>query len=146
MHREEFLKIIINDYKCNDIIWGSMYILPDGTLLNLGDSGYGHSDLSTLLNDYNFEVNYQSGKASPLLKSLGWIRLNTKVKFVDLPKIKPTDIQYEKLLLALDYMKSDYQITCPDNQFKIYKDRVSDDVIKLIKRYYSSGILYEKLN
>ena len=144
MTKEESLEIITNEYKCSGIICGSMYILPDGMFLDLGDSGYGHSNLSSLLDEYGFEINYEPGKTSKLLKSMGWIRLNTKIKFIDLSNIKPTNEQYEKLLIALDYMK-EYQITTSDKQVKIYKNRVSDDIIKLIKRYYASGVLYENL-
>ena len=144
MTKEELLQIIINEYKCSGIAYGSMYILPDGVLLDLGDSGYGHSNLSLLLDEYGFEINYEPGKASKLLKYMGWIRLNTKINFIDLSNIKPTNEQYKKLLIALDYMK-EYQITTPDKQVKIYKNRVSDDIIKLIKRYYASGVLYENL-
>ena len=123
----------------------SMYILPDGTLLNLGDTGYGHSDLSKYLHDCGIEQDYKQGQASNFLFSLGWIRVNNRYKFITLPKVKLTSNQYQKLIELFDMYKTNYQVSTLDNQTKTYNDRTSDEVVGLIKRYYSSGTLYENL-
>lgn len=139
------IKTLIASYKTFAITLGSMYILPDGTLLDLGDSGYGHSNVSEYLNELGLEKDYEMGKSSKLLKEMGWIRLNTKLKFIDLSETKPTEAQYEQLLRALDFMKDDIQITSKTG-FKIYKNVDSDYILDRIKRYYATGVFYESLD
>ena len=139
---DSVLNSIIEKYSTNSISYGSMYILPDGTLLDLGDSGYGHSDLSAYLNDVGVENDYEQGKASKLLKSLGWIRLNTKLKFIDFPDKMFTSAQEQKLKDAIDYMGNDVQVTV-GGQTKIYKDKIPEYILYRVKRSYSSGTLYE---
>lgn len=139
---DSVLNSIIEKYSTNSISYGSMYILPNGTLLDLGDSGYGHSDLSAYLNDVGVENDYEQGKASKLLKSLGWIRLNTKLKFIDFPDKMFTSAQEQKLKDAIDYMGNDVQVTV-NGQTKIYKDKIPEYILYRVERCYSSGTLYE---
>lgn len=145
-HISDIIEKIIEKYKVNSFsINSSMYILPDGTLLDLGTSGNGHSDLAKFLADEEIEKNYEEGKASNFLYSLGWIRVNNRYKFITIPKVKLTEAQYVRLLELFDIFKKDYQVTTLDGQYQIYLDRTSDEVVKLIRRYYLSGRLYEKL-
>lgn len=141
---KELLESIIKQYETSDIQLGSMYILPDGRLLYLGNTGYGHSDLSSYLNEKGIEKDFELGRSSKFLRELGWIRINTQMKFIDLINIRPTAQQYVQLTKALDFMKDDIQVSV-FKQFKIYKGRTSDEIIKLIKRFYSSGTLFESL-
>ena len=140
---EDTINNIIETYKTDRIVYGSMYILPDGTLLDLGNSGYGHSDLSSYLNDVGVEIDYELGKASKLLKSLGWIRLNTKMKFIDFPDNVFTSEQEDRLKEAIDYMGNDIQVTAK-GQSKVYKDKIPEYILGRVKRLYSSETLYEK--
>lgn len=140
---EDTINSIIETYKTDRIVYGSMYILPDGTLLDLGNSGYGHSDLSRYLNDVGIEIDYELGKASKLLKSLGWIRLNTKLKFIDFPDNVFTSEQEDRLKEAIDYMGNDIQVTAK-GQSKVYKDKIPEYILGRVKRLYSSGTLYEE--
>lgn len=141
---DDILNSIINTYKSLEFQKdNSMYILPDGTLLDLGNSGYGHSDLAKYLADCGIEQNYKEGNASEFLYSKGWIRINNKYKFITIPNVPLTEIQYAKLIELFDMYKKDYQVTTLDHQYKTYNDRTSDEVVNLIKRYYVSGILYE---
>lgn len=140
---EDTINSIIETYKTDKITYGSMYILPDGTLLDLGNSGYGHSDLSSYLNNIGIEIDYELGKASKLLKSLGWIRLNTKLNFIDFPDNVFTSKQEDKLKEAIDYMGNDIQVTAK-GQSKVYKGELPEYIISRVKRLYSSGTLYEE--
>lgn len=119
-----------------------MYILPDGRLLYLGDSGWGHAEVPNFINQNGYEINYQEGTASKLLKSLGWIRLNTKLKFIDFCDRMFTSEQEKQLKFAVDYMKNDIQVTVK-NQSKIYNGVTTEYIISRVKRCYSSGSLYE---
>lgn len=146
-HISDVIKKVIEKYRVDSFsIDSSMYILPDGTLLDLGTSGNGHSDLAKFLADEEIEKNYEEGKASSFLYSLGWIRVNNRYKFITIPKVKLTEAQYVRLLELFDIFKKDYQVTTLDRQYQVYIDRTSDEVVKLIRRYYLSGKLYEKLN
>lgn len=146
-HISDVIKKVIEKYKVDSFsVNSSMYILPDGTLLDLGTSGNGHSDLAKFLADEEIEKNYKEGKASSFLYSLGWIRVNNRYKFITIPEIKLTEAQYVRLLELFDIFKKDYQVTTLDGQYQVYMDRTSDEVVKLIRRYYLSGKLYEKLN
>lgn len=143
---EDVLSEIIEKYKTTQFhINASMYILPDGTLLDLGDSGFGHSNLSSYLNDCGIEIDYKECHPSKFLQSLGWIRVNNRYQFITLSNKRPTSNQYEQLIKLFDMYKTDYQVTTADGQHKVYNNRTSEEVIKLIKRYYTSGTLYEKL-
>lgn len=70
MTQQEVLQKIIDTYKTDHIGYGSMYILPDGALLYLGDSGWGHANVSSYINENGYEINYKEGTESSLLKSL----------------------------------------------------------------------------
>ena len=145
-HISDVIKKVIEKYRVDSFsVDSSMYILPDGTLLDLGTSGNGHSDLAKFLADEEIEKNYEEGKASSFLYSLGWIRVNNRYKFITIPKVKLTEAQYVRLLELFDIFKKDYQVTTLDRQYQTYIDRTSDEVVKLIRRYYLSGRLYEKL-
>lgn len=143
-NQEKVIAEVIEKYKCSAIMLGSMYILSDGTLLYLGDTGFGHSELSETLEFLNIEKDFEPGKASKLLRGLGWIRLNTKIKFIEFTDVLPTAKQEVVLLKALEFMHNDVQVYVKDKT-KIYKDRLPEDVLKLVKRCYSSGTLYEQI-
>ena len=142
MTQQEVLQKIIDTYKTDHIGYGSMYILPDGTLLYLGDSGWGHASVSSYINENGYEINYKEGTASNLLRSLGWIRLNTKIRFIDFCDKVFTSQQETQLEYAIDYMENDIQVIVK-GQSKVYKDVSAEYIINRVKRCYSSGILYE---
>lgn len=142
MTQEEMLKKIIDAYLTDPISYGSMYILPDGRLLYLGDSGWGHANVSYFINQNGHEIDYKEGTASKLLKSLGWIRLNTKLKFIDFCDTMFTSAQETQLEYAIDYMENDVQVTVK-GQSKIYKNVSAEYILSRVKRCYSSGTLYE---
>lgn len=102
---KEFLDTLINKYKSDSITIGSMYLLPDGTLLDLGNSGHGHKDICDEIIAAGFEENKDSSKGSDLLRDKGWLRINTNLNFIDLTKIKNlTEKQYIKLKGIINFM------------------------------------------
>lgn len=141
-------KELLKDYIKDSFSLGSYYIAEDGTIYDLGNSGYGHAEVSALLDDNGLEVDYKEGTSSKFLKSSGWIRLNTNLNFIELPDTAITTDQEASLLLALDAMHKNFkvgdsiQVLGKDNSVT-YKDCASDYILDRIKRYYSSGTLYE---
>lgn len=141
-------KELLKDYVTTSFGLGSYYIDEDGTIYDLGNSGYGHAQASKLLNDNGLEVDYEPGKASKFLRSNGWIRINTNLNYIELPDKRLTSAQENSILLALDSMHNNFkfgdsiQITGKDT-FKVYTNCTSDYLLNRIKRYYTTGKLYE---
>ena len=90
---------------------------------------------------------------SPDLRKEGYIRLNdieAENNYIELSPVRPTQSQYETLESWLDNnsRQHHYVVICTE-QFKdcvkyFYNEYITDDIIKKIKRYYSSGILNER--
>lgn len=97
-----------------------------------------------------------------LMNGRGWIRLNTGTIDVDeryyfvLPKRRPTNAQFS---VVEDFINQGYDdrqrevlVYIEDNQYhpisKVYPydDYMPEDIMKSIKRYYASGVLYETVN
>lgn len=89
----------ISKFETDTIAFGAMYILPNGTMLDLSLLPSGHADFWALLNI-----------SSDDLKRQGWVRLNTKLKYVELPLLPLTERQEKQLQRALDFMGDDIQI------------------------------------
>ena len=79
----EHLKELEEKYKTDDPIFGAMYMTPSGTLIDCSMFPNGHADVSAWLHEQGLEIDYQSGEASKLLYLKGWLRLNTKVGYVE---------------------------------------------------------------
>ena len=141
-------KELLKPYITNHFSTGSYYIDENGIIYNLGNSGYGHAEVSELLNDNGLEIDYKIGKSSKFLKSAGWIRLNTNLNFIELPEKRITEEQKNSLLLALDLMLNNVkmdkkvQVTVNDQRTD-YEKCLPEYIIKRIERYYTSGTLYE---
>lgn len=141
-------KELLKPYITNHFSTGSYYIDENGIIYDLGNSGYGHAEVSELLNDNGLEIDYKIGKSSKFLKSAGWIRLNTNLNFIELPEERITEEQKRSLLLALDLMlnnvKMDKKVQVnANNQRAEYENCLPEYIIKRIERYYTSGTLYE---
>lgn len=141
-------KELLKPYITNHFSTGSYYIDENGTIYDLGNSGYGHAEVSELLNNNGLEIDYKIGKSSRFLKSAGWIRLNTNLNFIELPEKRITEEQKKQLIPALDVMfnnvKMDREVQIiAGKQKTTYTDCLPKYVIKRIERYYTSGTLYE---
>ncbi|MCH5259217.1 MAG: hypothetical protein J1F18_05650 [Lachnospiraceae bacterium] len=89
---------IIKTFETDSVAYGAMYILPDGRMLNLSVLQNGHAEFWVLINSSAQE-----------LKALGWLRLNTKLKYVEKPK-EITAAQAARLESAMAFMGEDVQI------------------------------------
>lgn len=97
-----------------------------------------------------------------IMNGRGWIRLNTGTIDVDeryyfvLPKRRPTNAQFS---VVEDFINQGYDdrqrevlVYIEDNQYRptskvySYDDCMPEDIMKSIKRYYASGVLYETVN
>lgn len=149
--QEVAIKHLIDIYKSTNFSYlGSSYILPDGTILDLGTDGYGHASVSAWLEENGLEIDFEPGTDSKLLRSLGWIRANGRWNFVTLPPraVGITDSQYEKLADLFDSWrgcKYGIQVTTGDQDDKvIYRSSSPAEIIQSIQRYYKFGRLREQ--
>lgn len=136
------------------------YILPNGKFMYTIDREQEMFDESEHLNIVEYlnsigikDENYFD--ASKFMYDLGAIRVNAWFRFITLHKDKrPTFEQYEaieKYLYALDRNKFAYNrdfVTVyipPHTNQKYFFDLgdTPEEIVKKIKRYYSSGVLYE---
>ena len=81
--RDAALRGLEEKYKPDDPIFGAMYMTPSCTLIDCSMFPNGHADVSAWLHEQGLEIDYQSGEASKLLYLKGWLRLNTKVGYVE---------------------------------------------------------------
>ena len=159
---EELENILAQHYQIDNTPCARTYIFPDGKFLHL-DSYKSHAKVKQLLQD---EYGYTEKESE--LEDYGVIRVNLNDEgFVALSKIKPTEKQYDSLTIELDKFFNNqgfkygyFMLIEPqkDNQgyysksaFHYYDTNIdrrysTDEFIKLIKNYYASGVLKEKLN
>lgn len=168
------LSKIINGYNVNEIInslerkytisnnthCARGYILPDGKILEL-DIFNSHASVNNYLIDQGFKKPDDEKTFIPEL--ISFIRFNFLSEgFVALTNIKPTLEQYDILDKLFQYFideknmhinYDDFMIIEPHPSFKFHRYKLygedayfSDDYIKIIKRYYTTGVLVEKLD
>ena len=127
---------------------GPTYILPNGYFLDLFNYE-NHSDVEKWLIKNNLSDNkYIKTGGSPTLTNLNCVRCDTEKYYIALPD-KVTREQLSTLLVWLDYLSRTtacVEVITQDNQSVLYdiKTEPTDSVIDRIRRYYSSGKLYEK--
>ena len=83
--------------KTDEPVFGAMYITPSGTLIDCSAFPNGHADVSAWLNEKGLEIDYRLGEPSKLLYLKGWLRLNTKVGYIEEPHGVLTAQQRERL-------------------------------------------------
>lgn len=132
--------------------FGPTFIMPNGLMLDLSYQGAKHSDVEKFLIEKGLsQNNYSTGAGSKTLFDLGCIRCDMLKYYMGLPDAQLTGEQYNTLLYWLDEFfrtTSRIEVITPDNQNVTYskKDYISDDVVKRIKRYYSTGKLVEEFD
>lgn len=147
---------------------GPLYLLKNGEFIYINDYADTHLEfIKNLINAYitkkyskeypDFDVKddiYLIYTLMEVLEHKGLIRLNTgssasdKRFYASLPHredSKPTPAQYYALQDFLDLCKDDFQLYC-GKKFQKYSDIIPENIIKKIKRYYTSGELYENLD
>lgn len=81
--RDVVLRELEQKYKTDEPVFGAMYITSFGMLIDCSLFPNGHADVSSWLNEQGLEIDYRLGEASRLLYERGWLRLNTKVGYVE---------------------------------------------------------------
>ena len=81
--RDAALRELEQKYKTGEPVFGAMYMTPFGTLIDCSMFPNGHADVSAWLNEQGLEIDYRPGEPSQLLHLKGWLRLNTKVGYVE---------------------------------------------------------------
>ena len=95
--RNAALQELKQNYKTDEPVFGAMYMTPFGTLVDCSLFPNGHADISAWLHEQGLEIDYQPGEPSKLLYLKGWIRLNTKVGYIEEPHGVLTAQQRERL-------------------------------------------------
>ena len=95
--RDAVLRELEQSYKTDEPVFGAMYITLSGTLIDCSIFPSGHADISAWLHEQGLEIDYQPGEPSKLLYLKGWIRLNTKVGYIEEPHGVLTAQQRERL-------------------------------------------------
>lgn len=160
-------KIIENDLRLrisnNPPKFGKpFFILPDGTFLS---GFYLHTNVEEILQDISMsfydDIDFQTPENynySTLL-DLGCVRgrVDKVENYIQLPDDRPTSSQIDAIADAIFFAmtsggsyigKSGIFIEAPDTEqsrFYSFDDYEPEDIVAKIKRYYSSGILYETL-
>ena len=138
------------------------FILPDGTFLS---GFYSHTNVEEILQDISLsfydDIDFQTPENynySTLL-DLGCVRgrIDKIENYIQLSDERPTSSQIDAIADAIfsamthggSYVgKSGIFIEAPDTEqskFYSFDDYELDDIVTKIKRYYSSGIMYETL-
>ena len=95
--RDAALREMEQSYKTDEPVFGAMYMTPSGTLIDCSAFPNGHADVSAWLNEKGLEIDYRLGEPSKLLYLKGWLRLNTKVGYIEEPHGVLTAQQRERL-------------------------------------------------
>ena len=95
--QDAVLRELEQNYKTDEPVFGAMYITPFGTLIDCSMFPNGHADVSAWLNEKGLEIDYRLGEPSKLLYLKGWLRLNTKVGYIEEPHGVLTAQQRERL-------------------------------------------------
>ena len=131
---------------------GSVFLTRDGTFINLGENeDDSHGDIISYLENediFIFDDHWQFSE------NFGYIRMNSGTTtdfnaYIEFLEDKPTSEQYDGIENWLYYVLNsgvkEVEINVPNNKSIRYSliDYLPDDIIKKVKRYYSSGNLYE---
>lgn len=107
---EELLRETVARLKTDSIPYGAMYILPNGTVLDLSTFENGHADLWAYLDERIPITNYPQCDIVHYLRDKGWIRANTKVGYIE------TSYATVKQMLLVDDIVDKY----PSTEFKFF--------------------------
>lgn len=95
--QDAVLRELEQNYKTDEPVFGAMYMTPSGVLIDCSLFPNGHADVSAWLNEKGLEIDYRLGEPSRLLYLKGWIRMNTKVGYIEEPHGVLTAQQRERL-------------------------------------------------
>ena len=140
-------KYILNSWGSDKPGEGCIFIHPNGKFINIYPKLEDHEDLCYWLEEQGFDET--TGDAEWFVDTFNYVRCRNSLHlcFIELP-IK--NITRDQLYSLQEWFEtkvaSDYiDVELPDGQWKKYNldEYFPEDIIKLIKRYYASGTLYE---
>lgn len=128
---------------------GCIFIAPNGKFINIYPKLVDHEDLAEWLNEKGFDS--VPLDAEWFVDTLGYVRCRNSRNqcYIELPIVAITRHQLyalEEWLIDM-VVSNQIEIEAPNGQWHTYdlKEYFSEDIIKIIKRFYSSGNLYEDL-
>ncbi|MBQ7912188.1 MAG: DUF2493 domain-containing protein [Clostridia bacterium] len=107
---EAVLREAVARLKTDVIPYGAMYILPNGTLLDLSTFENGHADLWAYLDERIPITSYPQYDIVNYLRDKGWRKANTKVGYIE------TQYSTAKQILLVEDILDAY----PSTEFKFY--------------------------
>lgn len=154
------LQFVYDNFDITDVPpYGPSYILPDGKFVDIYGTTVNdkhldtHYDVETVLNDNGLSSDeFDSLSLNYTIQECGAIRCSTRTHehYILLNEERPTTNQYDSILKLLILMSYDLgypsvQIIADKDTYKIYNftDYEPEEIVGKIKRYYSSGNLYE---
>jgi hypothetical protein len=176
MTTEQIVKLVNIPHRDQIDTNSPMFILPNGTIVsvkevgeNLGyNTSWVHGDLMYIILDTlanNLGLYYptemedaENNLLEHLTDELGWARINcgttwTEDRFYCVLPDKMTSSQFRSLEKWIEWGYDNHKgddevLICFDDTNRVYdfKDNFPEDIIKKIKRYYSSGRLYESVD
>lgn len=151
---EEISNAVLSNFGASHPGTGNSYIAKDGTFVNLYPKIDTHEDVCWWLEDhYDVELAYEDEEY--FVREYGWVRLRSDphMMIVELPPARLTNDQWYSLEEWLMYCGDKYSRgttlylnACDsrdaDVEYAFGTDYFPEDILKLCKRYYSSGKLY----
>lgn len=146
---------IVSDFGSSHPGYGCSFIDANGEFINIYPKLDTHEDLCEYVEDkYNIELPYQD--EALFIREFDWVRLRTdpNMCIIELPPVMHKD-QWYALEEWLEFADARYTNGCKMNVgalFGEYNDYAfgteyfPKDIIKICKRYYSSGNLYASTN
>lgn len=133
---------------------GCSFISPDGTFINIYPKLSTHEDLCWYLEeDYNCELEYEDEEY--FIREFQWVRLRSdpNMMIIELPEEMPFNRQWDSLQEWLEFCENRYKRgtilylnVCDgsdaDVPYEFGTEYFAEDILKICKRYYSSGKLY----
>lgn len=138
---------------------GCSFIARDGKFINIYPKLDVHEDLCYWVTD-NLGVEIKYPDEEYFINAFGYIRLRSdpNMMIIELPEFAPSNSQWYSLQDWLDYCQEKYRrrvtldisvygsFTEVNVQYDFGTEYFSEDIIKVLKRYYSSGKLYASTN
>lgn len=134
---------------------GCSYIAKDGTFINIYPKLDVHEDLCWWVEDeLNEQLDYEDEEY--FIRECGWIRTrkDPHMAYIELPSTRPTAGQWVSIQDWLEYCEESFahpftldisvidDISAVNTPYEIGDGIFSEDILKILKRYYSSGKLY----
>lgn len=151
---KDMMNRILADFGSNRPGDGCSFITEDGTFINIYPEIDVHEDLCWWIED-NFDIKLEYEDEEYFIREFGWVRLRVcpTMMIIELPHTRPTNAQWAALEEWLEYIEysgkkfrlylnvcDDYKDT--DVEYAFGSEYFTEAIIKILKRYYTSGKLY----